>query len=105
MANKVIRDGKVAVLIAPKYGCGWASEVYEKELREAMLFCPTLVEMILNNVSHEELQIAADEFFDSVYVPEDLTVKWVDQGTKFRISEYDGSESIVIFDENDYTTA
>jgi len=105
MADKVIRDGKVAVLIAPKYGIGWASEEYEKDRREAMLFCPTLVEMILNNVSHEELQIAADEFFESAYVPEDLTVKWVDQGTKFRISEYDGSESIVTFDENDYTIA
>jgi len=30
---------------------------------------------------------------------EDLMVQWVDEGKKFRIEEYDGNESIEVFDE------
>ena len=101
MADKIIRDGKVAILIAPAYGIGWSTEGYNKEMRETMLFCPVLVEMILNNATQEELQAKAENLFEQAFVPKDLTVKWIDQGTKFRVSESDGSESIKIFDEQD----
>jgi hypothetical protein len=105
MADKIIRDGKVAILISHNYGTGWSSDICDKKLREKTLFCPVLVEKILNKASHEELEKIALEVLGAQWVNEDLTVEWIPVGTKFRVGEYDGSEYVEIFDEEDWTIA
>lgn len=36
---------------------------------------------------------------------DDLTVKWIKQGTQFRVTEYDGSESLEFHDGINWITA
>jgi hypothetical protein len=71
--DKVIRDGKVAVLYSPGYGAGWFS---------------------WHGI--EELLYDVDGYFGGA---DDLEIEWVDVGREFRITEYDGSESIEYKDE------
>ena len=92
--EKVIRNGKVAVLYSPGFGAGWHSWNERKEL----LFHPKLVEMVENNKQSEitEQWIKENLGIDNVYCggAADLQIKWLDEGTAFIINEYDGSESI-----------
>ena len=92
--EKVIRNGKVAVLYSPGFGAGWYSWNERKEL----LFHPKLVEMVENNRQSEITQQWVEENLgiDNVYCggADDLQIKWLDEGTAFIINEYDGSESI-----------
>lgn len=44
--EKVIRDGKVAVLYSPGYGAGWTTWEYDSKLHEIMLFHPLIVEKV-----------------------------------------------------------
>ena len=92
--EKVIRNGKVAVLYSPGFGAGWHSWNERKEL----LFHPKLVEMVENNKQSKitEQWIEENLGIDNVYCggAADLQIKWLDEGTAFIINEYDGSESI-----------
>ena len=93
--EKVIRNGKVAVLYSPGFGAGWYSWNEKKEL----LFHPKLVEMVENNKQKE----ITEEFCKDLLKTDDyicvlgagnLQIEWLNEGTVFEIDEYDGSESI-----------
>lgn len=95
--EKVIRDGKVAVLYSPGFGAGWYS--WNEEYPQ-LLFHPKLVELVENNQQH----LITEEFMKEVlgidiYLggAEQLKIQWVDQGDRFEIDEYDGSEDVRIF--------
>jgi hypothetical protein len=100
--DKLIRDGQVAVLVSPGFGAGW----YSWHHVEALLYDPSVVEW----VEHGEFEkIKAfvelkypDEYFGGL---EDLEVRWVPVGAKFRIDEYDGAESLVLETEERWMTA
>lgn len=51
--NKVVENGLVAVLYSPGFGAGWGTWNYDDELDEALLFHPSLVEMVRNNRQNE----------------------------------------------------
>lgn len=100
--NKVIRDGKVAVLISYGFGAGfytWGAPI------EA-IFDPKLVELI----ESEDFD-GANEYVKNTYSGvytggvEDLVVVWVDEGEEFIIEEYDGNESIQFKNEPQWITA
>jgi len=104
--EKVIRNGKVAVLYSPGFGAGWYSwNTKNKEL----LFHPTLVKMVEEGKQNE----ITEEFIENelnisdIYAggSETLTIEWIPEGTLFRITEYDGSESIITMDTDDYIQA
>lgn len=91
--EKVIRDGKVAVLYSPGYGAGWYSWHSIPEL----LFDPVVVDMVEKKEPYYKIEnYCHEKYGDEPYLggSEDLTVAWLDVGTKFKIREYDGSESI-----------
>jgi len=100
--EKVIRDGKVAVLYSPGHGAGW----YSWHNMEELLYHPKLVTMVENNQHKEitenliaELLGIIDEddmpwISDSAI--EDLVIDWLPVGTEFVIEEYDGYESITL---------
>lgn len=47
MVDKVIRDGKVAVIYSPGYGSGWSTwSGASKEIIERMIFDPELVALV-----------------------------------------------------------
>ena len=104
--DKVVRDGKVAVLISPGYGSGWYTW---NESHPELLFLPRVVEMVLNQASHYDIAEYVESIYgeDEIYTggASDLKVIWVPQGTEFRIEEYDGSESLKLKDDEDWITA
>jgi hypothetical protein len=104
--DKVVRDGKVAVLVSPGYGAGWYTW---NEAHPELLFLPRVVEMVLNQASHYDIVDYVESIYgeDDVYTggASDLKVVWVPQGSQFRIEEYDGSESLKLKDSEDWITA
>jgi len=100
--NKLIRDGKVAVLVSPGYGAGW----YTWHGNEELLYDPSIVEWIeqgdLDKINtYLELKYPNDTSLGL----SDLEVNWVPAGARFRIDEYDGAESLVLETNEHWLTA
>lgn len=103
--KKLVRDGKVAVLITRDYGAGW----YTWHRIIDLLFDPEIVVMVENPDDDEDLETIA-KYCKSRYadfnmpVPE-LSVVWLPEGTQFRVSDYDGLESIELMKDTKWLTA
>ena len=97
--KKVIRDGKVAVLVSQDFGAGFSTWYYgTKEENETLMFSPEIVEMLESGKKNE---ITGDWIKENLGIKDvycggvrDLYIEWLDVGTSFYIDEYDGSESI-----------
>lgn len=108
--NKMIRDGRVAILLSPGYGAGWSTWNYTYP---ECVFDPEIVQMVLDNKPWQEIADFAEAKYDKdddglgFYTggASDLVVKWIPVGTKFRIHEYDGNESLEIKEEMDWLEA
>jgi hypothetical protein len=101
--NKLVDNGKVAVLYSPGFGAGWST--WNQELPE-LVFEPAIVQFV------ETDQWAEMETYVSLKYPDiykggmkDLAVAWLPVGTEFQINEYDGAESIEIKGEVKWMTA
>ncbi len=107
--NKVIRGGKVAVVVSPGFGAGWSTWSYsdKEDHRNFMLFDPMLVDMIERGASAETIETYVTSIHPDTYCggAEDLTIQWLPVGTAFRVHEYDGNESIEIRDDISWTIA
>lgn len=98
------KDGKTAVLVSPGFGAGFSTwnkpeMAVDFDLVEAFLSGDmTRFEYIVNEKYNQD---------DSMYLGgmTGLRVEWVDEGKKFRIDEYDGAESVEVFDEEVWFTA
>lgn len=110
MDKKKNVEGKVAVLVSPGFGAGWYSWNLE---HPGLLFDPVIVDMVLEN-RHSEIEDyvtrkCEDAGMDAneVYCggARDLIVRWVDQGKIFRIHEYDGNESLVLQENDEWHVA
>ena len=105
--EKVIRDGKVAVLYSPGFGAGWYSWHHTPEL----VFHPRLVELVeqkKNSDIDDELiaEILGIDEDDVPYISSsNLTIAWIEKGTVFRIDEYDGAEIVILQKNEDLLTA
>jgi len=110
--DKVIKKGCVAVLYSPEYGAGWYS--WNDDKKTWLLFHPDLIEAVESG-NLKRAQKLAEKFgkelygegdYTSVLGAKNLQIRWIPQGTKFRISEYDGFESVILLNiEEDYITA
>ena len=93
--EKVIRDGKVAVLISPGFGAGWSTWASD-ELRNLALFDRRFVEAAeagVTGIGPVAKEVTGDKyFFTSGW--EQIEIEWVPEGTPFTVEEYDGSESL-----------
>jgi hypothetical protein len=107
MIEKYIReDGKVAVLYSPGFGAGWST--WNSKYSEFLLFDKGLVELVLNEQKDkiEEYIEKNCEYATDMYIStSNLQIKWMDQGTKFLVREYDGSEHIEYYSGIEYYTA
>jgi hypothetical protein len=105
MINRIVRDGKVAVIYHPSFGCGWYSWHGITEL----LFDPQVVEMIEGSVDSKIIENYCKKTYADPGLGysnyKDLDICWVPVGVKFRVSEYDGSEHIVYLNHEAYITA
>lgn len=96
--KKVIRNGKVAVLYSPGFGAGWITWDAPRE----MIFDPEVVALVEAEEHHRiESVLRARGYSFYMRGADDLIITWVPEGQKFRIREYDGSESLEYLDEND----
>ncbi len=100
--KEIIRDGKVAILYSPGFGAGWFTwhQVHE------LLRDPEVVHLVecRSKVADEERSYFTDKIvkycettYGSNYYyggADDLEIEWIELGDKFRINEYEGSESI-----------
>jgi hypothetical protein len=108
LMDKVIRDGKVAVLVSRGFGAGWSTWGGE-QYHETLLFHPKLIEMVEEGRERE----ITDEWMEKELGLEDvytggtdgLCIEWVPVGTKFVIHEYDGHESLKTIDDFYWMTA
>lgn len=94
--EKVVRDGKVAIVLSAGYGAGWGSWNYG--VHEVIMFHPKIVQMVEDGREMDitEEWLKSELGLEGVYAGgrEGLYIKWVPEGTKFRLDEYDGAESI-----------
>lgn len=93
---------KVGVLISTGFGAGWSTwNSPECALDQE------LVQAFEDNLSKEEIMAIAEKNWPDSYKGGlmDCYVCWLDRGTKFRITEYDGAESIEFSDTTDWSVA
>lgn len=102
--EKVIRNGKVAVLVSPGFGAGWYT--WNTEHPEC-LFDPEIVEAVLAKKSTYDIVALAEAKWNTFYAggADNLTVEWLPIGTRFQIDEYDGSESLYTADKQVWMVA
>ena len=100
--NKVIKDGKVAVLISYGFGSGF----YTWGAPLEAIFDPKLVELV-ESEDYDSANEYVKNTYPGVYTGgvEDLSVVWIDEGEEFIIEEYDGNESIQFKNETQWITA
>ena len=91
------------VLISPGYGAGWSTWEGADLATD-----PRLIKAFERGISALEMQeLCADLGYGDVYMGgfKNLTIVEVPKGTIFRIKEYDGFESIEVFDDSDWLYA
>lgn len=97
--EKVIKDGRVAVIYSPGFGAGWYT--WNQHYVEC-LFHPTIVNLVLAG-KHKEIteelckSLFGSDFFDGG--SDDLAIEWLPAGSKFYVEEYDGLETIITIDD------
>ena len=103
--NKLVRDGRVAVLYSPDYGAGWSTWA-SQDIREAVMFDPAIVELV-EQEKLEELEVYVTLKYPNMFTGglRDLQIEWMPEGTQFIINDYDGNESIQTRDSTDWYTA
>jgi hypothetical protein len=100
--QKLIRNGKVAVLISPGFGAGW----YGWHFIEELVYDPSVVEWV-ETQELDKIRAYMELKYPDAYCGglEDLEVNWVPIGARFRIDEYDGAETLVLESEEHWMTA
>jgi hypothetical protein len=100
--KKLTKDGKVAVLYSPDFGAGW----YSWHAIEELLYDPSIVTWVESG-ELDKIEAYVTLKWPEVYLGalSNLTVAWIPIGTKFRIEEYDGNESVVIEGDDIWFTA
>lgn len=101
--DKVIKDGKVAVLYSPGFGSGWYT--WNQEFPE-LIFSPAIVKLV-EQEKFDELETYMELKYPEVFKGGmmDLEIEWIPVGTEFRIHEYDGSENIELKEDLNWLTA
>jgi hypothetical protein len=115
MVDKLIQDGRVAVLHTAWHGAGWSTWAEPQE-KLTLLFEPDVAEVVM--------RYRGQKYFDEIKMVEEirllfaikayasyqqgashLTVRWIPQGTQFRIREHDGLESVELNNQIDWIHA
>ena len=85
--EKLIKDGKVAVLISPGFGAGWSTWVHGNQ---ECLFEPEIVEAVLAGKGTAEIErLAEAKYGEGFYTggASGLEVFWLPVGTQFIVEE------------------
>jgi len=117
----VTSNDRTLVLFSPGFGSGWST--WNGPGYEQLIFDTRIIDYITNEKTKDRLaNLSKDMSQDDVEIKQlmetvfgknsiylggflQLTIATIPIGTMFRIREYDGSESIEIFDKRKYYTA
>lgn len=101
--DKLIDNGRVAVLYSPGFGAGWST--WNQEVPE-IIFDPAIVKFVEND-QMAELTTYVTLKYPGLYTGgmKDLAIAWVPVGTLFKVNEYDGSESIELKESEEWIVA
>ena len=101
--RKLSENGKVAVLYSPDFGAGWYT--WNLDYLE-ILFDPAMVKLVEKG-QYDELATYVELKYPGIYTGglSNLRVEWIEEGKKFRVVEYDGSESIHVLGDRVYLVA
>jgi hypothetical protein len=101
--NKLIENGKVAVLYSPGFGAGWYTWNYAYP---EIMFDPAIVKLVEKEM-WDELETYVTLKYPDIYTGgmKDLKVEWIPEGTEFKVNEYDGSESIELKENENWLIA
>ena len=108
---KAVRDGKVAVLISPRFGPGWSTRRDNARHRMWCLYAPEVVAWVEAGkpgwvMRVQELAHAhSGEDAADCSAGMDLEIEWLPIGTKFRVTEQNGSEEIELADDMEWDIA
>jgi len=95
---KFIRDGKSAILYSPGYGAGWSTWNKPEMAWDSRLI-----------LAYEagELREVTNRLYPEAYLGgyRNIVLNWLPVGTKYRITEYDGSETLEEMDKIDWLEA
>ena len=101
-SERLLFEGRVAVLISPGYGSGWSTWA-KKTNREAMLFDAQIADVMLDHTLTREQRLAQARTLAELKYPGEylggldaLEVALIDPGARFVINEVDGYESITL---------
>lgn len=97
--------GEVAVLYSPGFGAGWYS--WSRENKQC-LFDPEVVQWVLDGKPNDRCPNVEDGRYGEYFYAggmKKLEVKWLAPGRRFRIDEYDGSESLVVESDDSWEVA
>jgi hypothetical protein len=108
--ERLIRDGRVAVLYSPGHGAGWSTWCHgDATMRLSMMFDPQIADIRDQGAAdwQDKSRAIAVVKYPDAYLGglEELQVKWLPVGTQFRVLEYDGFEHIEINGEIEWITA
>jgi hypothetical protein len=105
--EKTFDDGEVFVAILVSYGYGAGFSTWNGDYEE-LLFDPYIVNAICENkFDYKEIEKYCEEKYPEAYLGglSDVEVVWIPKGRQFRISEYDGYESVELLDKTRWLTA
>lgn len=92
--NKVTKDGHVAVIVSGGFGAGWSTWNEAEDV-----FDPEIVNWIEEGKVGWPLGEGDSRFGGGL---EQARVVWLPEGTLFRIDEYDGGETLVTIEDEEY---
>lgn len=101
--EKLVVDGKVAVLYSPGFGAGWYTW---NQTVPQILFDPAIVRFV-EKEKFDELATYVALKYPDIYTGgmDGLTVRWIPEGTLFRVDDYDGNESIELKENDNWIVA
>jgi hypothetical protein len=117
----VTEDGLVLVLVSDGYGEGWSSECRDPSLRKQMILDSRLVQFVASedfdkkseqiftdlciSVFSKDTFMSTYEISLSVSGFSQLCIEMIPNNSQFRINQYDGNESVEIYNPKNYITA
>lgn len=111
---KYIRSGQVAILV----GKDWSTTVEEAELSQKFIFCPEVIQILLDadeigfflsdktaTKIQEYVKVAFNLTLSTINIKH-LDVYWLSQGTAFYIRrDHAGDEDLIVRDDIEYLVA
>jgi hypothetical protein len=102
--KKYIKNDCIGVLYSPGYGAGWSS--WNSQWEEILCMDYDIVKAVDEGDNKKAIKIAEEKCPD-IYTGggDNLTIEWVPMKSLFRITEYDGYESVEIMSNDLYMYA